>query len=81
MSKEKLSFIISTSEVIVAMTNYQGSLMTGMQFLSVPDFSYRLAMQIPIPGLSLYLAKFLPCTLLFQSILKVASASASKICN
>ena len=81
MSKEKLSLIISDSEVKVAVTNYEGPLMTGVQCLSIPDISYCLAMQIPIPGLLVYLAKFLPCILLFQSILKVASASASKICN
>jgi hypothetical protein len=81
VSKEKLSFVISTSEVIVAMTDYQGPSMTGIQCLSVPNFSYCLAMQIPLPGLPIYVAKFPPCTLLFQSILKVASASASKMCN
>jgi hypothetical protein len=37
--KEKHSFIINASKVLVAMTNYQGPLMTGMQGLSSPDFS------------------------------------------
>jgi hypothetical protein len=80
-SKEKNSFTINASEVLVAMTNYQGPLITGMQGLSSPDFSRCLVMLIPIPELPINVAKFLPCTVLFRSILKVEAASASEICN